>query len=382
VSGRLAYVAGTYPQLSETFVTGELRELLRAGEDPLVFAILRGSGELEGAPAASYLVELPKTRQLGALFGLLARGPLRTVSALLRPSLRAGGSMRDMVAVAPFARDLRGVRHIHAHFASLPTDVAARLSALTGIPFSFTAHARDIYVEWERMDEKLADAAFGATVCEYNARYIEERVAGARLEQVICGVDVEDFRRSVPYDPDGPIVAVGRLVAQKGFLDLVRAAALVQDSIPEVVIAGEGQQRGELEALIGELGAPVRLVGALPHAEVRALVESASCSVLPCVVAADGARDSMPVSLKEAMALELPVVGTDEVGLPELIGPDRGLLVPPGDPSALGEALKELAAADPAERERMGRAGREFVAEHCNLRTETAKLLALFSPGS
>ena len=107
--------------------------------------------------------------------------------------------------------------------------------------------------------------------------------------------------------------------------------------------------------------------------------ESGSMAVLPCVVAADGNRDSMPVSLKEAMALELPVVGTDEVGLPELIGPDRGRLVAPRDAEALAGALVELAALAPGERVALGRAGRAFVHEHCNLRTETGKLLGLFA---
>lgn len=379
MSGRLAYFAGTYPLLSETFVTGELREMINLGEDPLVFAILRGDGEYEGAPDARYVVELTKPDQIAAFFGLLLRRPWRTLNAVLRPSRRFGGRVRDMVALAPFARDLRGVRHVHAHFAYLTTDAAGRLHSFTGVPFSFTAHARDIYIEWERIDQKLDAAAFGVTVCEYNRRYMDERLPGAgeRLEMVICGVDPDRFKRSHPYDPDGPIVAVGRLVEQKGFPDLVRAAALARGSIPEVLIAGEGPQRPELERLIAELDAPVKLLGRVTHEDTRALLESASASVLPCVVASDGARDSMPVSMKEAMALELPVLGTDEVGLPEMIGPDRGLLVPPGDPAALADALRRLAAMPAAEREQMGRAGRAFVSEHCNLRAETAKLLAL-----
>ena len=155
----------------------------------------------------------------------------------------------------------------------------------------------------------------------------------------------------------------------------MRAAAAARGSIPEVLIVGEGPERTALELLIDELDAPVSLLGAVSHDETRVLLESASASVLPCVVASDGARDSMPVAVKEAMALELPVVGTDEVGLPEMIGPDRGILVPPGDPDALGAALTRLFERSRPERERMGRAGRAFVTEHCNLRTETAKLL-------
>lgn len=376
---RVAYVAGTYPALSETFVTGELRELARRGVETVVFAIVRGGGQLHGAPPARYVVELAKPSQVASLLALAARHPVRTARALLDPERRWGGSARDMAALAPMARAMRGLDHVHAHFAGQPTDVAARLSELTGVPFSFTAHAHDVFVEWDRMAEKLSAARFAVTVCEYNRDYIAERVPGAQLTLVICGVDTETFERSRLYDPHGPVVAVGRLVEQKGFEYLVRAAASARGRIPEVLIVGDGPLRGELEALVEDLDAPVRLLGAQSHEQVRRLYESASMAVLPCVVAADGNRDSMPVSLKEAMALELPVVGTDEVGLTELIGPDRGRLVPPRDAEALAGALVELAALPAGERVALGRAGRAFVQEHCNLRTETGKLLDLFA---
>jgi colanic acid/amylovoran biosynthesis glycosyltransferase len=377
---RLAYVAGTYPELEETFVTGELRELVRLGEPPpLVFAVIRGTGPPAGAPEAhSYVVELAKPRQLLALGRLLARRPGRTLRALLSPARRFGGRARDMAALAPMALALDGARHIHAHFSGQPAEVAARLSELTGTPFSFTAHAHDLFVEWRLMEEKLRAARFAVTVCEYNRRYVRERVPWAELELVVCGVDVERFRRTTPYPPDGPVAAVGRLVEQKGFEHLVRAAALARGRIPEVIVAGRGQLREPLERLAGELEAPVRFVGDVSHDEVRSLYSSASMAVLPCVVARDGNRDSMPVAVKEAMAMELPVVVSREVGLPELVDDTRGSLVPPGDPEALAAALVELHSLPAAEREALGRAGREFVEEHCNLATETARLRELF----
>lgn len=380
-AGRVAYVSGIYPALTETFVTGELRELCRLGEDPLVFAVLRGCDDHAGAPAARYVVELGRGEQLAALIALLVAHPRRTGRALLSPARRFGGSVRDMAALAPMARALRGTRHIHAHFAGQPTDVAGRLSELADVPFSFTAHAHDIFVEWERMEQKLAAASFAATVCEYNRRFVLDRVprAADRLEKVICGVDTAEFTRRRAYDPDGPLVAVGRLVEQKGFEYLVRAAAMARGRIPEVLIAGDGPLRDHLDGLVRELDAPVRLMGALVHAEVRELYDSASAAVLPCVVAADGNRDSMPVSLKEAMALELPAVTTTEVGMPELVQPDRGVLVAPRDAEALAEALIDLHERPVAEREALGRAGRAFVAEHCDLRTETERLHRLFA---
>jgi colanic acid/amylovoran biosynthesis glycosyltransferase len=376
---RLAYVAGTYPELEETFVTGELRELVRLGERPLVFAVIRGGGPLAGAPAAhSYVVELPKARQLMALAALLARRPRRTVRALVSPRRRFGGRPRDMAALAPMALALRGARHIHAHFCGQPTDIAARLSELSGVPFSFTAHAHDLFVEWERMEAKLRATRFAVTVCEYNRRYVRERIPWAELEVVVCGVDVERFRRASPYVPDGPVVAVGRLVEQKGFEHLVRAAALVRGRIPEIVVAGRGPLLAELERLAADLDVPVRFLGDVPHDGVRELHESASMAVMPCVVGSDGNRDSMPVAVKEAMAMELPVVVSREVGLPELVDESRGLLVAPGDPEALAAALADLYGRPVVEREALGRAGRRFVEARCNLATETARLREMF----
>jgi glycosyltransferase involved in cell wall biosynthesis len=121
----------------------------------------------------------------------------------------------------------------------------------------------------------------------------------------------------------------------------------------------------------------VRFAGAVEPDAVRDLLEQADVLAMPCVVAADGDRDSMPVVVKEALALELPVVATDEVGLPELVAPPWGRLVPPHDPEALAAALDEMLACSAAERAAAGRAGRAHVIEHCNVDHETARLAAL-----
>jgi colanic acid/amylovoran biosynthesis glycosyltransferase len=145
------------------------------------------------------------------------------------------------------------------------------------------------------------------------------------------------------------------------------------------VIAGDGPLRLQLERLRDELGLEANV--ALPAVwgeEVVRLLEDADVFAMPCVVATDGDRDSMPVVVKEALAMELPVVGSDEVGIPEMIRPAWGRLVPPGDPVALAQALEEILALDPAERAAMGAAGRRFVVENCNVWHETRKLVTLF----
>ena len=179
------------------------------------------------------------------------------------------------------------------------------------------------------------------------------------------------------------MVAVGRLVEKKGFVHLVRALAepALAGRVERVVIAGEGPERARLEAEAARLGVAelVALPGALPPDAVRGLLEEAAVLAMPCVVAGDGDRDSMPVVVKEALAMEVPVVASDELGLPEIVRPAFGRLVAPGDPGALAAALAELLALPPQERAAMGRAGRAHVLEHADVRAETAKLSRLLT---
>jgi glycosyltransferase involved in cell wall biosynthesis len=186
---------------------------------------------------------------------------------------------------------------------------------------------------------------------------------------VPLGVDLESIRRTTPYDADGPIVAIGRLVEHKGFADLAAiAAGLGRD----VVIAGEGPQRAELERLAE--GA-VELRGALAPADARRLIERASVLVAPSAVAPDGSRDGIPMVVKEALALATPVVASDAVGNPEVVGSDRGALHRAGDRAELKAAIEGILGRD---REAMGRAGRAFAEREADLRTQTARLRELF----
>jgi glycosyltransferase involved in cell wall biosynthesis len=167
------------------------------------------------------------------------------------------------------------------------------------------------------------------------------------------------------------VVAVGRLVEHKGFADL---AAVAGSLGRQLVIAGDGPRRAELERLAGG-GAELR--GALGPREARALIERASVLVAPSVVARDGSRDGIPMVLKEALALEVPVVASDAVGNPEAVRPEHGALHRAGDRDALAEALRAVLAR--ADREAMGRAGRAWAERNADLRAQTARLRELFA---
>ena len=176
-------------------------------------------------------------------------------------------------------------------------------------------------------------------------------------------------------------MGVGRLVEKKGFAHLVAAAAAADLTSARIVITGDGPLRDLLERQASELGIADRIEfrGAVEPSAIPELLESADVLAMPSVIAADGDRDSMPVVVKEALAMEVPVVVTDEVGLPEIARPEFARVVPPGDPEALATALAELLAVTTEQRAAMGRAGRAFVEEHANVRTETRKLSELLA---
>jgi glycosyltransferase involved in cell wall biosynthesis len=325
-------------------------------------------------------------RQLLDLAWLIARHPLRVLTDLgARRRWRREEPVRPLRALACAARRVarHGDQHLHAHFAAGAALDALRISLLLGIPYSVTAHAYDIYLSPANLREKLERAAFATSGCEYTVRDLRAIAPAAHIHEIVMGVDGRSFERVRPYPGGRTVVAVGRLVEKKGFVHLIEAAALLRGSAPleTVTIVGDGPLREELAIRVRELGLDdtIELAGVATPVEVRELLQDADLLVMPCVIAGNGDRDSMPVVVKEAMAMEVPVVASDEVGLPELVRPAFGRLVPPGDPVALAGAIEELLALPAKRRAEMGAAGRAFVLEHCDVMHETQRLADLMA---
>jgi glycosyltransferase involved in cell wall biosynthesis len=259
---------------------------------------------------------------------------------------------------------------------------------LTGLPFSFTAHAYDIYLQPQSLDRKLAEARFAVTVSAYNRQYLLDHFgspgAEGKLHVIYPLIDLEHFPpRSAPPPAGSPlsIVAIGRLTEYKGFIYLVEACRLLKERGVALCcqIVGEGEDRPELEAAIARYGlqAEVKLLGSLPYNQVPPLLEQATAFALPCVIAHNGDRDGMPIVLIEAMAREVPVVSSDVIGLKELVRPAVGHLVPPRNPAALADALQKLHAAGPQAQQAMGRAGRLIVERELAAEVGAAQLARL-----
>jgi glycosyltransferase involved in cell wall biosynthesis len=378
---RLLFVLDQWPELSETFVVNELQALRRLGHDVRVEAGRIADHPNPEAPLdvdVMLLAADSRGRSLRDLLWLVTRRPLACARDVVsrRRWLREEWA-RPLSALAPAARRVleRGDEHLHAHFAAGAALDALRLAALSGRPFSVTAHAYDIFMTPRNLAEKLARADAVFSGCDYNVRYLRAAVPQANVHEVVMGVDGPAFERAEPLPQGRTVLGVGRLVEKKGFDVLIDAVA----ELPDVTlrILGDGPLRAALQEQATQRGVAVELLGSRPPAEVRTSLESADVLAMPCVVAPDGDRDSMPVVVKEAMAMQLLVVASDEVGLPECVLAPWGFLAPPGDSAALAGQLRAALALGARERVEAGEDARAWVLEHADVDAETARMAAI-----
>jgi len=383
----LVIATDQFPAVSETFVANEAERLLQLGWAVRVEALRRPADPMPGVATevpTRYLEDEGSLDRIAALAALLARHPLRCAADLWSRRVYEPIERVPLPTLAPAARRLeRGQeRHVHVHFAGLAAANALRVGALAGVPVSVVAHGHDVFGAPRSLARKLRTAAFAVAPCEYTAGHLRGLVpeAGARIEVVVMGIDPQRFRRHSP-PPDGrSVLAIGRLVEKKGFGHLIDAVSLIAERRPvELTIVGDGPLREQLERRVAELGigGRVSFTGALGPSRVRELLEHADLLAMPCVVAADGDRDAMPMVVKEALAMQVPVVGSAEVGLPEVIEPGWGRLVPPGSAPELAEAIEDLLALPAAQRHAMGQAGRRFVSSECTLDSQVSRTISL-----
>lgn len=398
-AARVGYVCKMFPRFSETFILSEILELERQGAALHVFSLkTNNEGRFHAdvanvrapvtyAPEAVWAAGAHAALQAHVAAWRAAPGAYRALAWEVARKRRLGAWKRFHQAVwlAPRVR-AAGVTHLHAHFASSATTVARMIGRLTGIPYSFTAHAKDIFHESvapTSLARKFVDATFTVTVSDFNRRYLADLPGTARLVRIYNGLDLARFQRH-DRAADGPplILAVGRLVEKKGFDDLVRACALLKAAGADFTcrIVGAGDRAASLAALIAELDVAdrVTLVGPLPRTALIDLLPTATAFAAPCVVGRDGNRDGLPTVLVEAMALGVPVVATPVTGIPELVADERtGLLVPERDPAALAEALRRLLIDRPLRR-RLADAARARIEADFDIAANVRALRALF----
>ena len=398
----IAYLAGSFPSRSETFVYREVRELRRRGWTVHTVSLnepQRGIAELRDLEEGVLLVYaggrrdtiLAAPKELGA-------HPLRSVGTILtavgdavRPGEQASikerakilGQAMAGIGLAGRLRRL-GVGHVHCHFAHAPATVGMYASRQLGVTFSFVGHANDLFQRRRLLAKKLRRAAFVSCISDWHRalyRSIEPSFSD-HYRIIRCGVDADG---SAPRPGDASprptlnVLTLCRLVEKKGVDTLIRAvaAAVADHAVPcHLTIAGDGPQREELQQLTRTLAADayVTFLGAVDNTRVPALMAAADVFAMPCRVDRNGDRDGIPVAMIEAMACGVPVVAGDLPAIQELVRDnDTGLVVDANTPAATTAALVRLFSR-PADRHRLGESGRRWVAEEFSLSTNIDRL--------
>jgi len=386
---RVGYVLKVYPRFSETFVVTEILSREAAGEDLAIFAMRPTTDARfhpEIARVQAPVTHLPKPAKLSDAWTVLreARATIPDLDNRLPGILPLLARLEPSEAVQGMhlavSATRQGITHLHAHFGSMAARVARVAGALADIPFSVTTHAKDLFhesVDHELLHEILAAADHVVAISEFNRSFLVTRYPDLADKVVLIrnGLDLARFEYDEPAPLSGPlkVAAVGRLVEKKGFsllVDAVRQLVERGDTAPavQVRIAGDGDQAAALAAQVADagLGDTIELLGPRHQEEIRDLLRWADVMAAPCIVGADGNADGLPTVLLEAMAMGVPVIGSDVTGIPEAVQDgSTGVLISAdrlgeGDVSELVAGLERVA--DPAyPREATARAARALI---------------------
>src|SRR5438132_1469495 len=390
---QFAYLFERFPSFGQTFCYREVAELARQGVTPVIFAIRNPKDEppqdwdqrivqrVHHLPDEEQLLrEVRRASKKGKLtdevIGTFDEWGRRTDFLRLYQAVYIGLRLKEI-----------GIRHVHAHFAGMAARTAFWIGKFFPITFSFTAHANDIFAppKFEISLDKLTDASrVIVTETDYAEKFLRERFPdrGDRIHRIYNGLDLAPFVRADFSSIPPSIVAVGRLIAKKGFADLIRACRLLMERRKSFrcEIIGEGPLEEDLHQQIAQLGLQgcVELPGAKPQHEIREHLAAATAFVLPSVVDPDGGMDNLPTVIMEAMAAGLPIVSTATGGIPEMvIQNETGFLVPPGDVTALAGAIERLFDEIGLAR-RLGERGFQQAKELFSIEKNVRSLVALF----
>lgn len=395
---RIAYFINQYPKVSHTFIRREIHALERQG-----FAIqriaLRGwdadlvdAEDVKERERTRFVLQSGSFGLLLAVLKILVSHPIRFLLALqltFQVGIRADRPLffhliylAEACCIIPWLKAF-GAQHVHAHFGTNSAEVVMLAHAMGGPSFSFTVHGPEEFdkPEFLAIREKVKHSIFVVAISSFGRSQLYrwvDYVDWPKVHVVHCGLDQIFFDvPAAPIPVAFRVVCVGRLCEQKGQLLLVDAVhRLAQKGIElEVVLAGDGEMRAELETLIEKLKlhGKVWITGWISSDQVREEILSARSLLLPSFA------EGLPVVIMEAMALRRPVLTTYIAGIPELVRPGvDGWLFPAGDVEALVSTLKEFLATPVEVLKRMGDAGHQRVLERHSVDIEAEKLAKLF----
>ena len=389
---QFAYLFERFPSFGQTFCYREVAELARQGITPSIFSVRNPKDEPPqdwDARIAKRVHYLPEEREL--LDDVRQASKNRKLTPEIVAALDEWGRRTDFLRLyqavyVGLRLQEMGIGHVHAHFMGMAARTAFWIHKFFPLTFSFTAHANDIFAprNFEVGLDKLVDTArVIVTVSDYAKKFLQERFPerANRIRRIYNGLNLAEFGRADFSSAPPLILAVGRLIAKKGFADLIGACGLIAERGKsfQCEIIGEGPLENELRGQIERLNLQNRVVlpGAKQQREVRQRLAAANVFVLPSVIDPEGGMDNLPTVIMEAMATGLPVVSTKIGGIPEMVVENEtGFLLRPGDAVALADAIEKVIN-NLSLAQKLGQAGCERAQELFSIEKNVRELCAL-----
>jgi len=403
----LAYILKGYPRISETFISNEILLLEQLGFKMHLFPMRRPREnfchdsvkqiqaavdylptelllDLPRLIAPNILCSVRKPKEYRSALKLACRRFQRTRKTATFKHLFQGGYLAEKhLAKNP------AIIHLHGHFAHSPTSVTMFAAHLAALPFSFTAHAKDIYTSNpDQLREKIAQAEFVTTCTRHNQHYLEaiNETGSTPVHCIYHGIDISLFNQTTTTkecQPPYQLLTVARMTEKKGLPTIYRALKiLAEQEVPfKHYLIGDGDDRDQILHLIKTLNLEDHCswLGTRTHSEVIDYFRQSDLFVLGCEVAKNGDRDGIPNVLVESLAMGVPAVSTNVSALPEiLIEGKTGLTVEPGDSTAFAKAILNLLT-DSELRETVRQGGKALVQDYFNNKKLITSLAAIFS---
>ena len=393
---RVAYILLWFPEPSQTFILNEVNTLVQLGLDLKVYTLYgpRPASRLRGMVKVLAPVHHLGIATLPILVSELMRlsisRGIEVVSCIFGVAVRrwrsletAGEALWALWTGLHLARVMAadGISHIHAPWANGPATSAWVASMLSGIPFSFSGRAHDLFPPDGALEEKMRAATFIRTNTQINQRYLTglfPHLAG-KVVNIYNGISMAPSTKQRPTArPPYQLLALGRFVPKKGFPILIEACRLLVDQGLDfqLTLAGDGPERGRIRKLIERQGLSgrVSLAGWVPYHEVALLMRQTDLIIVPSLIAPSGDRDGIPNVILEALLCKVPVVASAVSGIPEVVKEgNTGWPVDQVSPESLAQAVVKVLA-DPEEARRRAKQGRELVIREFNSMQNSRKL--------
>ena len=364
---KMLYILNNFPKISETFVINQIAGLIDNGIDIKILARNNPNEITVHNIFYDYKLE-------------------GKVHYLITNESRLGFELNDLNIESLIDSDI-----VHAHFATWAADIAHNISKILNIPYVVTVHARDLYMntEIDKLKRNLNDANKIITISEYNKKYIQRmlgEISEDKISVIRCGIKTNEFKRDINWHKGESrlrILSVGRLIEKKGIHLAVQAFVKICRKYENVeyVIIGDGPKKDEILNIISDNGMEDRIsfCGVKSQIDVINEMRKADIYILPSIIASDGDREGLPVSILEAQAMQIPVISTRHTGIPEaVIDGVTGFLLTENDIEAIAEKM-EVLISDERLRKKMGQQGRRIVEQYFKQEDEIKNLIKIIN---